>query len=48
MSEQPLTAGSGANLGAIVRRGDKVLRPLGAQTAAVHALLHLMRYYIIC
>jgi Phosphotransferase enzyme family len=43
MSEQPLTSGSGANLGAIVRRGDEVLRPLGAHSPAVHALLHHLR-----
>jgi hypothetical protein len=42
VEETPLTAGSGANQGQVVRRGDFVLRPRAPQTSSVHAfLLHL-------
>jgi Ser/Thr protein kinase RdoA (MazF antagonist) len=41
--DQPLTAGSGANLGAITQRGDTVLRPLGPHSPAIHALLRHLR-----
>jgi hypothetical protein len=39
----PLTAGSGANRGQVVRRGDVVLRPRAPHTPAVHALLLHLR-----
>ncbi len=38
MGDEVLTGGV-ANAGAVVRRGDEVLRPAGARTPAVHALL---------
>jgi len=43
MPESEILAGGVANAGAVVRVGDEVLRPAGAHTAAIHALLTHVR-----